>query len=72
MKKFFLSFFRYLLKPQKKYLPPKENLVTYIGDRAKVLIVRQHNQLGDMLLSNSLFRAIKQKLPNSFTTFDCE
>ncbi|MEO8398378.1 MAG: glycosyltransferase family 9 protein [Ignavibacteriaceae bacterium] len=39
-----------------------------IGNPQKILIVRQHNQLGDLLTGVSLFRAIKEKFPKSTIT----
>ncbi len=33
-----------------------------------ILVVRQHNQIGDMLCSLSLYKAIKKKYPNSHIT----
>jgi len=66
MKKLILELLKFILKPKLKYLPSEKDLLKHIGSRSRFLIVRQHNQLGDMLLSNSLFRAIKEKLPESF------
>lgn len=66
MKKLLIHLLTYILKSPKKKLPPENELINRIGDRIKFLIVRQHNQLGDMLLSNSLFRAIKETVPDSF------
>lgn len=40
-----------------------ENFSTEIKEHASVLIVRQHNQFGDMLASVSLFRAFKETYP---------
>lgn len=66
MKKILTGLLKIILKPSIKSLPSEKYLIQQIGVRPKLLIVRQHNQLGDMLLSNSLFRAIKEKLPESF------
>ncbi len=68
MKKLILILLRLLLSPKRKNLPNPKELLNQIGDSPKILIVRQHNQLGDMLLSNSLFRALKEKIFNSHTT----
>jgi len=47
----------------------EEEKQDYILDNPKsFLIVRQHNQFGDMLASTSLFRAIKEKFPESKIT----
>lgn len=36
-----------------------------IGKPKRILVVRQHNQLGDLLACVSIFRAIKEKYPSS-------
>lgn len=46
-----------------KFLSVKENKIRQLGEVKKVLIVRQHNQLGDLLSGVSLFRAFKEKYP---------
>lgn len=66
MKEVILAILKIILKPAHKILPAENKLIDHLGNEIRFLIVRQHNQLGDMLLSNSLFRAIKKKLPNSF------
>ncbi|HQF43718.1 MAG TPA: glycosyltransferase family 9 protein [Ignavibacteriaceae bacterium] len=58
-------FSKIFLSYLKKHYSIKENDSTELGEVKKVLIVRQHNQLGDMLASVSLFRAIKEKYPDS-------
>lgn len=52
----------------KKLFEVSENHSTDLGEIKKVLIVRQHNQLGDLLAGISLLRAIKEKFPNSSIT----
>ncbi|MEJ2102998.1 MAG: glycosyltransferase family 9 protein [Ignavibacteriaceae bacterium] len=42
-----------------------ENPSREINNPRKILIVRQHNQLGDLLAGVSLFRAIKETFPQS-------
>jgi ADP-heptose:LPS heptosyltransferase len=64
MKSFLLRILEKLLKPDKKNLPPESSLINHLSKSPKILLIRQHNQLGDMLLSNSLFRAIKEKFPD--------
>ena len=49
----------------KKLFAVTENLDKNLGDLKKILIVRQHNQLGDMLAGVSLLRALKEKYPES-------
>ncbi|GAB1350538.1 glycosyltransferase family 9 protein [Ignavibacteriales bacterium] len=49
------------------FSPPQYNSEFEKNPR-KILIIRQHNQLGDLLASNSLFRAIKRKFPLSQIT----
>jgi ADP-heptose:LPS heptosyltransferase len=46
-----------------KFLSVPENKSCDLGSPSEVLIVRQHNQLGDMLTGISLFRALKEKYP---------
>lgn len=52
----------------KKILSVDESGSIDIGEPRKILIVRQHNQLGDLLAGVSLFRAIKEKYPESHVT----
>lgn len=66
MKDILTGILKIAFRARVKNLPIEKNLIKQIGDKPKILIVRQHNQLGDMLLSNSLFRAIKEKIPESF------
>jgi len=47
----------------KKIFSVTENPDKNLGDLKKVLIIRQHNQLGDMLTGVSLLRAIKETYP---------
>ncbi|MEO8233075.1 MAG: glycosyltransferase family 9 protein [Ignavibacteriota bacterium] len=49
----------------KKIFAVEENPSKNLGDVKKILVIRQHNQLGDMLAGISLFRALKEKYPNS-------
>jgi heptosyltransferase-2 len=52
----------------KKLLSVEENKSLKLQSTEKFLIVRQHNQLGDLLASVSLFRAIKENYPSSKIT----
>ncbi len=61
MNNFARAFYRLLFSPP-AYDPDQEK------QPAKILIIRQHNQLGDLLASTSLFRAIKAKYPESNIT----
>lgn len=45
-----------------------ENRSFEIGIPKSFLIIRQHNQLGDLVAGNSIFRAIKETFPQSKTT----
>ena len=47
-----------------KFLSVPENPDLKLGNPKNVLVVRQHNQLGDLLAGVSLFRAIKEKYPD--------
>ncbi len=61
----FTNFVNNLFK--KKYsVPPNSSLE--LGNPKKFLIIRQHNQLGDLLATVPLFRAIKEKYPESHLT----
>jgi heptosyltransferase-2 len=51
-----------------KLLSVEENKSTELGNPKKFLIVRQHNQLGDLLAGVSLFRAVKETYPGSHLT----
>jgi len=51
-----------------KFLSVKENKSIDLGTPEKVLIIRQHNKLGDLLAGVSLFRAIKENYPDSTIT----
>jgi len=42
-----------------------------LGEPRSILIVRQHNQLGDMLAGSSLITALKEKYPKADITFIC-
>ncbi|MEE9429414.1 MAG: glycosyltransferase family 9 protein [Melioribacteraceae bacterium] len=52
----------------KLFLEVKENTSRDLGNPKNILIVRQHNQFGDLLASVSLFRAIKETFPESKIT----
>jgi len=52
----------------KKIFGVTENSNKNLGDVKRILIIRQHNQLGDMLAGVSLFRAVKEKYPQSHLT----
>ena len=49
----------------KKIFAISENVDKNLGDVNKILIIRQHNQLGDMLAGVSLLRALREKYPES-------
>jgi len=49
----------------KSFLSVKENSERKISPPKKILIIRQHNQLGDLLAGVSLFRALKETYPDS-------
>jgi ADP-heptose:LPS heptosyltransferase len=52
----------------KSLLSVDKNEAREIGNPKKIIIVRQHNQLGDLLAGVSLFRAIKETYPDSHIT----
>jgi len=51
-----------------KLFSVEENKSTDLDNPKRFLIVRQHNQLGDLLAGVSLFRAIKETYPESHLT----
>ena len=51
-----------------KTLAVEENKSRDIGTPQKIIIIRQHNQLGDLLAGVSLFRALKETYPGSHIT----
>ena len=59
-KKFYSTLIHTILK---KFLALTETEIVPLSSPQNILIVRQHNQLGDLLASVSLFRAIKEKYP---------
>lgn len=65
-KKNFLS--NLLLTFLKKLFEVPEIHSNDLGEIKEILIVRQHNQLGDLLAGISLLRAIKEKYPDSSIT----
>ena len=52
----------------KSFLMPGEKTDISVGSPEKILIIRQHNQFGDLLASVSLFRAVKESFPASHLT----
>ncbi|MGE5430731.1 MAG: glycosyltransferase family 9 protein [Syntrophomonadaceae bacterium] len=52
----------------KKWLALKENKSFDIGRPKNILVVRQHNQLGDLLACVPLFRALKESFPEARVT----
>ncbi len=59
---------RLISKASRNFLSLKEIKNFYIGSPKKILIVRQHNQFGDLLASVPLFRAVKETFPQSKIT----
>lgn len=64
------------MKPLKKILNSilkliyevKEDAGTNLGSAKNILVVRQHNQLGDVIVSTPLFSALKEKYPSCHVT----
>lgn len=52
----------------KKIISVKETTDKNLGEVKTILVIRQHNQLGDMLAGISLFRALKEKYPEGHLT----
>ncbi len=57
-----------ILKICRRFFSVPENKSGDIGNPEKILVVRQHNQLGDLLAGVSLFRALKETYPGSNIT----
>lgn len=53
------------IKILKHFLSLKENISNYLGDVKNILIIRQHNQIGDVLVGFSLVRALKETYPEA-------
>lgn len=53
----------------KKLLSLKETSIVPLENPKNILIIRQHNQLGDLLAGVSILRAIKERYPNSRLTY---
>lgn len=53
----------------KKFLSVQETPITPLPHINKCLIIRQHNQLGDLLAGVALIRAVKEKYPSCKITF---
>ncbi len=61
-------FSKIILSVFEKLFSVEENKSRDLGNPQKFLIVRQHNQLGDLLAGVSIFRAIKETYPGSHLT----
>jgi ADP-heptose:LPS heptosyltransferase len=68
IKNYLTDYFSLFLK---KFYSVTENTNKNLGQINKILVIRQHNQLGDLLAGVSLFRALKEKYPNSKLTLLC-
>ncbi len=61
-------FSKLIYKTTKILLGVHEIKINNLGNPQKILIVRQHNQLGDLLASVPLFRSLKEKFQDSHIT----
>jgi len=61
-------FSRQISKLIKRFLAVEENKNKNLGNPRSIIVIRQHNQFGDLLASVSLFRAIKENYPASKLT----
>jgi len=52
----------------KHFFSIPENKSKDLGQVKKILVIRQHNQLGDLLAGVSLFRALKEEYPEAHLT----
>src|SRR4030067_1174704 len=64
-KRYYSNFIHFILK---KFLTLNETPIAPLTNPSNFLVVRQHNQLGDLLSGVSILRAIKEKYPQSKTT----
>jgi len=64
-KRYYSNFIHFILK---KFLTLNETPIAPLTNPSNFLVVRQHNQLGDLLSGVSVLRAIKEKYPQSKTT----
>ncbi|MFA5804882.1 MAG: glycosyltransferase family 9 protein [Melioribacteraceae bacterium] len=62
------NFRKVVINLLKKYLAIPESSDKSLGTPKNILVIRQHNQFGDMLVSVSLFRAIKETYPECHLT----
>jgi len=60
---------KFLLKIFKHFFELKENISDNLGEVNSILVVRQHNQLGDVLVGLSFVRALKEKYPKAKINF---
>ncbi len=61
-------FSRQISKIIKKFLSVEQVKSLDVGKPRKIIVIRQHNQFGDLLASVSLFRAIKETFPEARLT----
>jgi hypothetical protein len=61
-------FSKIIYRTCERILSVPENPSLVLENPRKFIIIRQHNQLGDLLIGVSLFRAIKERYPHSSIT----
>ncbi len=62
------NFRKFIINLLEKFLTASELSDRSLENPKNILVIRQHNQFGDLLASVSLFRAIKETYPNSRIT----
>jgi len=68
-KKFFISALKVFLKQEPATIVDKSDRLNFdFGRVNKILVIRQHNQLGDMLCAVPLLRALRDKFPEAKIT----